>query len=597
MVLLLGFAALPAGNGGYRSPFAVGFAARQLGMGGTGVADLHNAGAIYWNPAGLANIERSDVQLFHMTLFMETRYDFFSASYPTMSLGAFGLGIGDLSSGSFDRIDDFVSDGTFSSRQDLLIIGYGFPLFQSLQAGFAVKGAYYDLADYKDTGFGFDFGLIYSLGFINGMSVGLKATDISGPRIRLNTIEQRFPFALRGGLAYSGKVGEKNVLNINADLENTEKLGTDIYVGGEFGFNDILFARAGYMGNKPTFGVGIRYSSLEFDYAFASMPDLDSSHRLSLIFTFGPSVKEKREARDQAIAETRVNEYKSEEQQRRQARVQDELDNARKLEGEGKTYEAIEAYYKVLGIDVQNEEALGKVTTLLDQIKSNLAAEASKGYNTQLIKSQLEVGDNYYDKKQYDKAQQQYNLALVLDPTNEHAKERLADIQTRQTAEIDRLRTQAQTQLDNGQYEQALESLNKVLAVKPDDKQALNMQDSIVKQIKASQYLSRALRYFDQAEYQKSQAYADSTLALNPNSDGARSLKRQLNRYTASVTTIEDIKKNDQHWQVYLQGMEKYQAGEYKEAIKLWQSLLEYYPNNPNLKRNIEQATERSSQQ
>lgn len=240
MIILAAVSALFAGNGGYRSPFAIGFGARQLGMGGAGVADIHNFSAIYWNPAGLANIERSELQLFHMTLFMDTRYDFFAASYPTLSLGAFGLGIGDLSSGDFERIDDFVSNGTFSSRQDLLIIGYGFPLFNNLDAGIAVKGAYYDLADYKDTGFGFDFGLIYSLNFIQGVSLGLKATDIAGPRIKLNTIEQRFPYAIRGGLAYSGKLGERSSLNIDADLENTEKLGTDIYAGVEFGFNDMV---------------------------------------------------------------------------------------------------------------------------------------------------------------------------------------------------------------------------------------------------------------------------------------------------------------------------------------------------------------------
>jgi len=599
LIIILLFAilssiAFAAGNGGYRSPFAIGFGARQLGMGGASVANIKSSGSIYWNPAGLADVDRSEIQLFHMNLFMDTRYEFIAAAYPTLSVGAFGVGIGDLSSGDFEQIDDFVTTGTFSSRQDMFMLGYGFTPFRNLTTGLAVKGVYYDIAGYKDTGFGFDFGLIYSMNFMRGISIGLKASDIAGPRIKLNTLEQRLPYSLRGGLAYEGIFGNKHSLIINADIENTENLGTNMYAGMEFGFNKQFFARLGYMGDKLTMGAGIEVAGVRFAYAYASLSDLETSHRLSLSYAFGPSKTDKQARRNETIIQNGLSEYKNQETINDQAKIQAELETARAREQDGQIYQAIEAYYRVLGLDVQNQEAISKVTILFDQIKQDLVREANKGYTDQLLASQLEVGDSYFKNKQYDDAAGQYNLALILDPNNQHAKDKLAEINRTRQADITRIKTRVQAQMQTGAYEQALESLSLILQSNPDDAQAKSDRNKIFDMVESSKYLDKALRYFDQSDYNRAIALVDSSLALNPDSEGAKGLKRQLNRYTAEVTTVEDIKKNDAHWQIYLQGMEKYQAGEYKEAIRLWQSLLEFYPNNPNLTRNIDQAAERS---
>ena len=598
VILTLLFAiSAQAGDGGYRSPFAVGFGARQLGMGGATVANINTSSSIFWNPAGLANVDRAEIQLFHMTLFMDTRYDFVALAYPTVSMGAFGFGVGDLGSGDFDRIEDYVTVGTFSSRQDLFLAGYGFPLFKGLSTGVTVKGVYYDIAGYRDSGFGFDLGLIYKFGFARGLSFGLKGSDIGGPSIKLNTLEQRYPWSVRGGLAYENLLGGKHSLRLNFDMENTEKLGMDIYAGGEFGLNNMLFLRAGYMGDKPTFGGGLTYAGITFDYAFASMTDLESSHRISLSYSFGGSVHQKRETQRQRIGEEQLNRYKSQQEDERLEKLDRELARAEQLESENKPYEAIEAYYKALALDTQNPQALNKITLMFNQIRQDLARDANKGYAEQLLESQLEMGDNYYSQKQYESAANQYNLALIISPDNKHAKDRLAAIEQTKQTEIAGIRERIQTQIDRGDYESALISVSRILALNPNDNQAIASRDRIVKVVESSQYLSEALKYFDQAEYSRSKAMADSALVLNPQSEGAQSLRRQLAKYTAEVTTLEDIKKNEEHWNIYLKGMEKYQAGEYKEAITQWQSLQEFYPNNPNLKRNIEQAAERSANQ
>ena len=585
-----------AGPGGTRSPFAIGQGARQLGMGAATVAIANGANSVYWNPAGLAFLDRSEIQLFHMSLFMATRYEFITAAYPTLSTGVFAAAVGDLSSGDFDRIDNYITQGSFSSRQSLLILGYGFAPIKNLATGIAIKGVYYDLAGFRDTGFGFDVGLHYSPPFLTGFSAGFKASEIGGPRLKLRDIEQRFPWSVRGGVAYQRALSEKYGLLLDLDIENAENIGTDVYAGAEFGYNDNIFARAGYMADKVTLGLGVSYANFGFDYAYAGLSDLGTSHRLSLSFTFGPSIKERIEQRDQAMVSERVAQIRQQDATERRAKIEQTLIEAREFESQGKIYEASEAYYRVLGLDDQNEEARSKIATLLEKIKLEIAREASRGYFDNLVARQLELADGYMKKNQYDNAAEQYRLALLLDPQNAQAQQNLAEIDIQRRNESTALKTQIQNHMRAGEYQTALIKTDQVLALNAQDSQALQTRATIYKIIESAKYLDLALRQFDSANYEQSLALVDSALALNPGSAGGQSLKRQLARYTAKQTTLEDIKKNDAHWQIYIQGMEKYQAGEYDQALQLWQSLQEYYPNNPNLKRNIEQAAERSAQ-
>lgn len=583
-----------ADDGGYSSPFAVGVGAKQLGMGGASVAFINSSGSVYWNPAGLALLQRSQVQLFHMSLFMDTRYQFLSAAFPTISAGGFGIGIGDISSGDFDKIQDYYKVGKFSSRQDLFLLGYGFSPIKRLSTGVTVKGVYFDIEDYKDTGFGLDLGMIYFPPFLKGTSFGLKLSDIGGPRIKLHRLEQRFPWSIRGGLSYSKAFSSKYGLLINADIEKTESNKKDVYAGCELGVKDMVFARLGYMEDKITIGAGVSYYNFSFDYAYATLSDLGTSHRLSLSIAFGTPAEVKKKQREETIAHKKVMELKQKQEQEVLEKIQKELVDAAELEQNGKIYEAIEAYYRVLGLDDQNNQARDKVSVLLNQIRMEIVQQAGKEYISGLVNRQIQLGNNYYDKNQYNKASEQFSLVLVIDSENQEAIKKLAGIEKIKEGKVDDNRRLATEYMKNGDYERAITVLNEILQVNPDDRWAIQNQAGVYQMFESSKHLDKAIQFFNEVDYESAVAQVDSALILNPRSEGARSLKRRLAQYMAKQTTLEDIKANDEHWRIYIQGMEKYQAGEYTEALDLWRLLLEYYPNNPNLIRNIDQARERS---
>lgn len=582
-----------AGERDYRSPFAIGIGARELGKGGAAVAGVSNAGAIYWNPALLAIGDKPEIQLFHTNLFMDTRYEFVALSYPTISNGGFGLGIGDLSSGKFNRYENYLPAGEFSSRQNILLAGYGFSPLRNLAFGASIKGVLIDIDSYRGSGFGFDLGMIYVAQFIKGLSIGMKATDLTGPRVKLNEIQQRYPSAFRGGIAYDRKFTNVS-MSLNFDVENTEKSGSDIYTGGEFGIGDIIFARVGYLGDRATFGGGLAYSGIRFDYAYLGLDNLGTSHRISLNYSFGGSVAQRRAAHENKIAADRIKEYDKNVKAEAQQKLDKQLADARELEKQSDPYKTLAAYYGVLGMDDQNAEAIQKISSLFDQIKLDISRQASNSYIADLISRQLSLGDSYLEKKQYDKAAQQYGFVLILDPQNQSALSKNASIDSTRQAQLTRDRATAREAIQAGNYRKALETLDGILAVAPDDQQARQGRNQIYRIMESNKHLDKALRLYDQENYLAALVQTDSALALNPQSDGARGLKRRLAQYTAKETTLEDIKKNAEHWQIYLQGMDKYQSGDYEKAIELWRSLQQDYPNNPNLKRNIEQASDRA---
>ena len=55
--------------------------------------------------------------------------------------------------------------------------------------------------------------------------------------------------------------------------------GLEAWIGG-------LGARAGFDGQGPTFGLSVRFASLQFDWAYAMRSDLGDSHRVSFTFRF-----------------------------------------------------------------------------------------------------------------------------------------------------------------------------------------------------------------------------------------------------------------------------------------------------------------------
>ena len=79
LILLLAAAAQAAETASYLD---IGVGARGLGMGGAYTALADDAHSVYWNPAGLARLEKREVAASHSELGNSTRHDFLVYAHP-----------------------------------------------------------------------------------------------------------------------------------------------------------------------------------------------------------------------------------------------------------------------------------------------------------------------------------------------------------------------------------------------------------------------------------------------------------------------------------------------------------------------------------
>ena len=69
---------------------------RGIGMGNAFIAGANDISAIYWNPGGLAWMERPEALLTHINMPAEVNYDLVSFAYPLRDIGTFGVSFGVL---------------------------------------------------------------------------------------------------------------------------------------------------------------------------------------------------------------------------------------------------------------------------------------------------------------------------------------------------------------------------------------------------------------------------------------------------------------------------------------------------------------------
>jgi len=76
-----------------------------------------------------------------------------------------------------------------------------------------------------------------------------------------------------------------------AELESPNDNDARIALGAEYGFREFIYGRLGYRSGLAyeafSYGFGINYLKLRFDYAFVPYSDIGNSHRFSFFYGLG----------------------------------------------------------------------------------------------------------------------------------------------------------------------------------------------------------------------------------------------------------------------------------------------------------------------
>ena len=305
----------------------IGVDAAALGMSNAVTASTNDVNSGYWNPAGLMNLEDSQMSLMHASYFANiAQYDYAAFAMPIDDRSAWGIslirfGVDDIldttqlidSEGNIDysRINLFSTAdyaATFSYARSLQVPGW--------QYGVNAKVIRRIIGDFANSwGFGIDVGIqfernnwmygvmvrdittTYNIWTINEEKYEEIANAIPGqnqekpetseitiPKLQMGLAHKwiiRYDYSLLASANMNMRFAQTN------DIVSTSSVSIDPAIGFEFGFLELAYLRAGVgnfqnvkeldnserIGFQPNIGLGFKYKGIQVDYALTDIGD------------------------------------------------------------------------------------------------------------------------------------------------------------------------------------------------------------------------------------------------------------------------------------------------------------------------------------
>jgi hypothetical protein len=254
----------------------MGVGARACGMGEAFTAVADDPSAVYWNQAGLAQLDRVDVLAMQNFWLLDMSYQYLALAVPS-GIGTFGLSAAYSSSGTIPKYEDFQKTGDYTAYDATASLAYGRDIARigagDLGLGLGGRFIQQKIENEDAMGFAGDVGLLYRLTLFN---VGLAVQNI-GPGIKF--IERADPLPLDMNLGASGRIGP---VLLAADLGKYIDSKVRFGIGAEGTLLKVLALRAGYnTASSFSAGGGVTWHGISIDYAFVPYKDIDATHRIS----------------------------------------------------------------------------------------------------------------------------------------------------------------------------------------------------------------------------------------------------------------------------------------------------------------------------
>jgi len=308
--------------------------ARDMALGGSGIASSHGVNAIYWNPAGIARMGKTSAEAMFssMSYIADIGVSYAAVAATFSDFGTIGLSIKSLNFGEIPLTtedDPENSSGRFYSPTFVTAgLTYARGLTDAIAVGGTLKIISEKIERVSSSGFAFDFGVQYNgLVGIPGLLLGVTDKNI-GPQMKFDgpglfrvavtteglrpeqgykseTASFELPSVVELGLSYDASVGENMNLMLNGVFTNNNLYLDEYKLGGElaFGMESVkLFARVGGAivpeAEKAlnenifglTFGVGLDYAAtgidISIDYAYRAVELFNANNVFTVKFGF-----------------------------------------------------------------------------------------------------------------------------------------------------------------------------------------------------------------------------------------------------------------------------------------------------------------------
>lgn len=302
----------------------IGVGSKYQGMAEASVATVNDVYAMYWNPAGLVDVENWGVAFTSVQWLTDINLNYVAAARQFEGVGVFGASVTVLSAGDQEITTVAEQDGTgqyYSSTSYAIGVTFARQLTNRFAFGATAKYIGEKIGKVDSRGIAFDFGTMLYTGF-NSLRLGMSITNM-GPDLKftgsdlkvaydynqqdevgvnadaidaeLRTNPYSLPLAFRVGLAYDLELGSKSLVTLSSDFMHPNDHDQKGSLGAQYEFDEKFYLRGGYKINYDeetlAFGGGLRAdvggeTQLLIDYAWQDFGRLESTQRFSVGFTF-----------------------------------------------------------------------------------------------------------------------------------------------------------------------------------------------------------------------------------------------------------------------------------------------------------------------
>jgi hypothetical protein len=271
----------------------INVSARAVGMGGAFTGLANDISSLYYNPAGLAQLDKNAFILGYHNYVADMQSGFAGVAKKASEKSTWGFYVSALSYGDFIRTDENgVIDGTFGGNDMLFAGSYAFRHGHNLMFGATAKFIYEDIDEFSATGIALDLGAKW-LSDRERYSAGIMVQNLGKQLSSLGEEKDKLPLTFRAG----GSATPRGVnVTFSSDVIFPIDNDPEFAIGGEYYEFKPLYLRLGYNSfgtNYRTaasddnwaglsFGAGFDFRSMQISYAFTPAAELGDSHRITL---------------------------------------------------------------------------------------------------------------------------------------------------------------------------------------------------------------------------------------------------------------------------------------------------------------------------
>lgn len=315
----------------------IGMGSAGIAMGDAHVSSVQDLSAIYWNPAGLALMDKNEAFFMHQPWVADVSNFFAGVGFNIPIIGTVALGVTGVDYGETEVTTMEYQNGTGEkySAQDMAIsLSYGRSLTDWFAFGATLKYITSKIWHSEASAFAMDLGVIVNTHFFSvtgkredGLRIGMSISNY-GSRMQYDgddllfpydqeedalgsyervqgkykTAEWELPLMFRVGISVDPIVTNNQRLTLSVDALHPNNMSEHLNVGAQYQFNvagtGSFYLRGGYkalfLDNSEygaTFGGGVKIWStpnlgFKFDYSYHSIGVLGNINSFSVGMMF-----------------------------------------------------------------------------------------------------------------------------------------------------------------------------------------------------------------------------------------------------------------------------------------------------------------------